>query len=59
MAVPKKPENNMVDTRHGDKFPLYPSGLAPVYVKKKVSLLSDNSINLFSSKLIRHFLLEF
>ena len=37
MTVPKKPENNLVDTRHGDKFPLYPSGLAPVYIKKKVN----------------------
>jgi len=36
MAVPKRPENNLVDTRKGDKFPLYPSGLAPVYVKKRV-----------------------
>ncbi|CAF0774141.1 unnamed protein product [Brachionus calyciflorus] len=35
MAVPKKPEKNLVDTRKGDKFPLDPSGLAPVYVKKK------------------------
>lgn len=35
MTVPKKPENNVVDTRHGSKFPLYPSGLAPVYIKKK------------------------
>lgn len=35
MTVPKKPENNLVDTRNGDKFPLYPSGLAPVYIKKK------------------------
>lgn len=36
MAVPKNPEKNLVDTRKGDKFPLDPSGLAPVYVKKKV-----------------------
>lgn len=35
MAVPKNPEKNLVDTRKGDKFPLDPSGLAPVYVKKK------------------------
>ena len=35
MAVPKKPERNMVDTRKGDKFPVDPSGLAPVYIKKK------------------------
>jgi hypothetical protein len=35
MAVPKKPEKNMVDTRKGDKFSLDASGLAPVYVKKK------------------------
>jgi hypothetical protein len=35
MAVPKKPERNLVDTRRGDKFPLDPSGMAPVYVKKK------------------------
>lgn len=35
MAVPKKPERNLVDTRKGDKFSLDPSGLAPVYVKKK------------------------
>jgi len=37
MSVPKNPEKNLVDTRKGDKFPLDPSGLAPVYVKKKVS----------------------
>ena len=36
MTVPKKPEKNMVDTRKGDKFSLDPSGLTPVYVKKKV-----------------------
>lgn len=36
MAVPKKPEKSLVDTRKGDKFSLDPSGLAPVYVKKKV-----------------------
>jgi len=35
MAVPRKPERNLVDTRHGDKFSLDPSGLAPVYVRKK------------------------
>jgi hypothetical protein len=35
MAVPKKPERNVVDTRKGDKFSLDPSGMAPVYVKKK------------------------
>jgi hypothetical protein len=35
MTVPKKPEKNVVDTRKGDKFQLDPSGLAPVYVKKK------------------------
>jgi hypothetical protein len=38
MTVPKKPEKNMVDTRKGDKFSLDPSGLTPVYVKKKVKL---------------------
>lgn len=36
IAVPKKPERNIVDTRNGDKFPIDPSGLSPVYVKKKV-----------------------
>ncbi|RNA39545.1 enkurin [Brachionus plicatilis] len=35
MAVPKKPEKNFVDTRKGDKFKIEPSGLEPVYVKKK------------------------
>jgi hypothetical protein len=35
MAVPKRPEKNVVDTRRGDKFPLDPSGLAPVYIKKR------------------------
>lgn len=38
MAVPKKPEKNFVDTRKGDKFKLEPSGLEPVYVKKRVIL---------------------
>lgn len=36
MAVPKKPEKNLVDTRKGHKFSLDPSGLEPVYIKKKV-----------------------
>lgn len=36
MAVPKKPERNFVDTRYGSKFSLDPSGLVPVYVRKKV-----------------------
>jgi len=35
MSVPKNPEKNVVDSRKGDKFSLDPSGLAPVYVKKK------------------------
>lgn len=35
MAVPKKPERNFVDTRYGSKFSLDPSGLVPVYVRKK------------------------
>lgn len=35
MAVPKKPERNMVDTRRGDKFNLDPSGMYPVYIKKR------------------------
>lgn len=37
MAVPKNPEKALVDTRKGDKFPLDPSGLVPLYVKKKVN----------------------
>ena len=36
MAVPKKPQRNIVDDRFGDKFPVDPSGLAPKYVMKKV-----------------------
>lgn len=36
MAVPKKPQRNIVDDRFGDKFPVDPSGLAPKYVTKKV-----------------------
>jgi hypothetical protein len=35
MAVPKKPEKNLVDTRKGHKFNLDSSGMAPVYIKKK------------------------
>jgi len=35
MAVPKKPERNIVDDRFGDKFPIDPSGLLPKYLKKK------------------------
>jgi len=35
MSVPKKPEKNFVDTRGGDKQPLDPSGLEPVYVHRK------------------------
>ena len=38
MTVPKKPERNIVDARHGDKYPIDPSGLTPKYVFKKVSL---------------------
>lgn len=36
MAVPKQPEKNRVDDRHGDKFLLENSGLIPKYLKKKV-----------------------
>ena len=36
MSVPKKPEKNFVDTKIGDKQPLDPSGLEPVYVHRKV-----------------------
>jgi len=35
MSVPKKPAKNFVDTKKGDKQPLQPSGLEPVYVHKK------------------------
>jgi len=35
MAVTKKPERNLVDTRKGNKFNLDASGLAPIYIKKK------------------------
>merc|ERR1711976_234496 len=35
MSVPKKPEKYFVDTRGGDKQPLDPSGLEPVYVHRK------------------------
>lgn len=38
LAVPKKPERNIVDDRRGDKFPLDQSGLAPKYVMKKVGI---------------------
>ena len=39
MAVPRKPARNLVDDRHGDKFPVDPSGLTPKYMLKKVCLL--------------------
>lgn len=39
MSVAKRPEKNLVDTRKGDKFSLEASGLAPVYVKKRVFLI--------------------
>ncbi|CAF1013755.1 unnamed protein product [Didymodactylos carnosus] len=35
MAVPRKPERNLVDDRFGDNFPVDPSGLVPKYLKKK------------------------
>lgn len=35
MSVPRKPENNFCDTRHGDKQPLETSGLHPKYTNKK------------------------
>jgi hypothetical protein len=35
LAVPKQPERNLVDTRGGHKFLLDPSGLQPIYVRKK------------------------
>jgi len=35
-AVPRRPKKTYVDTRHGDKQSLIPSGLEPVYVHKKV-----------------------
>ncbi|CAF3794814.1 unnamed protein product [Adineta steineri] len=31
MTVPKKPERNIVDARHGDKYPIDTSGLTPKY----------------------------
>lgn len=36
---PKKPRHFCVDTRHGDKYLLEPSGLFPKYIKKKVSFI--------------------
>ena len=39
MAVPRQPEKNFVDTRKGDKFPVEPSGLAPIYIKKRVKYI--------------------
>ena len=36
MTVPRKPEKNVVDGRKGSKFSLEPSGMTPVYIKKKV-----------------------
>lgn len=50
MTVPKRPEKNLVDTRKGDKFSLDPSGLAPIYVKKKV--LTKIIRELFEIKII-------
>lgn len=38
MAVPRKPERKLVDTRNGDKMLLEPSGLEPIFLRKKVSL---------------------
>lgn len=35
MTVPRKPEKNFVDSRKGTKFNLEPSGMTPVYIKKK------------------------
>jgi hypothetical protein len=35
LAVPKQPERNLVDNRNGHKFLLDPSGLQPIYVRKK------------------------
>lgn len=35
MTVPRKPEKNCVDSRKGNKFNLEPSGMTPVYIKKK------------------------
>jgi hypothetical protein len=37
MSVPKKPEKAYIDTRNGDKHSLIPSGLEPIYLKKKVN----------------------
>ena len=38
MSVPKKPAANFVDTANGATHPLEPSGLMPVYTKKKVRI---------------------
>lgn len=39
LQVPKKPVRQVVDARNGDKQLLEPSGLEPVYIHKKVSLV--------------------
>lgn len=38
IAVPRKPEKKLVDTRNGDKMLLIPSGLEPIFVNKKVGI---------------------
>ena len=42
MAVPKKPERAMVDSRKGNKQLLEPSGLEPVFLQKKVVKTNDS-----------------
>lgn len=39
-SAPKVPARNVVDTRHGDKMALEPSGLEPRYLHKKVDRFS-------------------
>lgn len=36
LSVPKAPARRLVDDRHGNGFNLRPSGLEPLYLKKKV-----------------------
>ena len=38
MSVPKRPAANYVDTAKGSTHPLEPSGLMPLYTKKRVGL---------------------
>lgn len=46
LTVPRQPERNVVDARNGHKFLVDPSGLQPVFVKKRVRNLIEQLLTI-------------